>query len=134
MLLKLVELMRPWWSQVVTNQLPPPTSIIINRTQHTQQSGQNWTFQGDTIFCKKPVDAVIIDCYWSIAHNTHSSPDKKRKFEGDTISVKDIMQLLLMVNYNNKWFIGVTDAGSWSPNSTDLYFWSLFVNRQIQKT
>ena len=23
---------------------------------------------------------------------------------------------------------------SWSPNSTDLYFWHLYINRQIQKT
>ena len=34
-LMWLVELTRPWWSQVVTNQLPPVPSIIIHRTQHS---------------------------------------------------------------------------------------------------
>ena len=64
MLLKLVELMRPWWSQVVTNQLPSLTSIIINRTQQntTQQSCQNWNFQGDTSFYdKRLIDVTDAD-------------------------------------------------------------------------
>ena len=30
--------------------------------------------------------------------------------------------------------ISVLDVISWSPNSTDLYFWYVFVKRQIQKT
>ena len=46
----------------MTNQLPPITSIIINRSQHTQQSGQNLNFQGDTSFYdKRLIDVTDAD-------------------------------------------------------------------------
>ena len=47
----------------------------------------------------------------------------------------DIIKTLSNVNFLSEYYdISIIVDDSWSPNSTDLYFWYSFVNIQIRKT
>ena len=47
----------------------------------------------------------------------------------------DIIKTLSNVNFFSEYYdISIIVDDSWSPNSTDLYFWYSFVNIQIRKT
>ena len=53
----------------------------------------------------------------------------------DTQATWPTRTMLKQTKDDTPWLVCVSvSAVSWSPNSTDFYFWYIFVNRQIQKT